>query len=79
MKTFVTPLKPLKFEYEQFLKIFKANDWLRGVYNVVEVMPFVEAFKKTVEQYYPNKICNTHPRYINYVHTEQVFRERQES
>ena len=48
-------------EYEQFLKLFKENDcttmgdWLR-VYNVADVLPFTEAFRKMAEQYYPNKI-----------------------
>ena len=38
-------------EYEQFLKLFKANDcttmgdWLQ-VYNVADVVPFIEVFKK---------------------------------
>ena len=31
------------------------GDWLR-VYNVVEVVPFIEAFRKVAEQYYPDKI-----------------------
>ena len=48
-------------EYEQFLKMFKANDcttmgdWLR-VCNVADVVPFIEAFRKMAEQYYPDKI-----------------------
>ena len=48
-------------EYEQFLKLFKENDcttmgdWLR-VYNVVDVVPFIEAFRKMAEQYYPDRI-----------------------
>ena len=48
-------------EYEQFLKLFKENDctticdWLR-VYNVADVVPFIEAFRKMAEQYYPDKI-----------------------
>ena len=48
-------------EYERFLKLFKANDcttmgdWLR-VYNVADVVPFIEAFKKMAEQYYLDKI-----------------------
>ena len=38
-------------EYEQFLKLFEENDcttmddWLR-VYNVADVVPFIEAFRK---------------------------------
>ena len=38
-------------EYEQFLKLFKENDcttmgdWL-WVYNVADVVPFIEAFRK---------------------------------
>ena len=48
-------------KYEQFLKLFKENDcttmgdWLR-VYNVSDVVPFSEAFRKMAEQYYPDKI-----------------------
>ena len=48
-------------EYEQFSKLFKENDfttmgdWLR-VHNVADVAPFVEAFRKTAEQYYSHKI-----------------------
>ena len=48
-------------EYERLLKLFKENDcttmgdWLR-VYNVADVAPFIEAFKKMAEQYYPYKI-----------------------
>ena len=45
-------------EYEQFSKMFKENDcitmgdWLRA-YNVADVVPFIEAFRKMAEQYYP--------------------------
>ena len=48
-------------EYKQFLKLFKENDcttmgdWLR-VYNVADVVPFIEAFRKMAEQYYSDKI-----------------------
>ena len=48
-------------EYEQFLKLFQeidcttVGDWLR-VYNVADVVPFIEAFKKMAVQYYPDKI-----------------------
>ena len=48
-------------EYEQFLKLFKENDcttmgdWLR-VYNVADVVPFIEAFRKMAGQYYSDKI-----------------------
>ena len=48
-------------EYEQFLKLFKENDcttmgdWLQ-VYNVADVVPFIEAFRKLAGQYYPDKI-----------------------
>ena len=48
-------------EYEQFLRLFKANDcttmgdWLR-IYNVADVVPFIEAFRKMAGQYYPDKI-----------------------
>ena len=31
------------------------GDWLR-VYNVADVVPFIEAFRKMAEQYYPDKI-----------------------
>ena len=60
---FYSSLKPTitRDEYERFLKLFKANDcttmldWLR-VYNVADVVPFIEAFKKMAEQYHPDKI-----------------------
>ena len=48
-------------EYLQFLKLFKENDcttmgnWLR-LYNVADVVPFIEAFRKMAGQYYPGKI-----------------------
>ena len=48
-------------EYEQFLKLFKENDfttmgdWLR-VYNVSDVVPFIEVLRKKPGQYYPDKI-----------------------
>ena len=48
-------------EYEQFSKLFKENDcttmgdWLR-IYNVADVVPFIEAFRKMAGQYYPDKI-----------------------
>ena len=48
-------------EYERFLKSFKKNDcttmgdWLR-MYNAADVVPFIEAFRKMAEHYYPNKI-----------------------
>ena len=41
--------------------MFKENnctimkDWLR-VYNVADVVPFIEVFRKMAEQYYPDKI-----------------------
>ena len=41
--------------------MFKENDcttmgdWLR-VYNVADVVPFIEAFRKMAGQYYPDKI-----------------------
>ena len=44
-------------ECEQFLKLFKENDcitmgdWLR-LYNVADVVPFIDTFKKMAEQYY---------------------------
>ena len=60
---FYSILKPTitRDEYEQFLKLFKENDittmddWLR-VYNVADVVPFIDIFKKMAEQYYPDKI-----------------------
>ena len=62
-KIFYSSLKPTiaKNEYEQFLKMFKANDcttmddWLR-LYKVADVAPFIETFRKMAEQYYPDKI-----------------------
>ena len=53
-----------RYEYEQFLKLFKENDcttmgdWLR-VCNVADVIPFIKAFRKMAGQYYPDKtdIC----------------------
>ena len=60
---FYSILKPTiaRDEYEQFFKLFKENDcttmgdWLR-VYNVADVVPFIEAFRKMARQYYPDKI-----------------------
>ena len=60
---FYSSLKPTitRDEYKRFLKLFKENDcttmgdWLR-VYNVADVVPFIEAFRKMAEQYYPDKI-----------------------
>ena len=60
---FCSSLKPAitRDEYEQFLKLFKENDcttmgdWLR-VYNVADVVPFIEAFRKMAGQYFPDKI-----------------------
>ena len=62
-KDFYSSLRPTitRDEYERFLKLFKANDcttmgdWLQ-VYNVADVVPFIEAFKKMAGQYYPDKI-----------------------
>ena len=48
-------------EYEQFLKLFKGDDcttmdhWLR-IYNVADVVPFIESFRKMAGQHYPDKI-----------------------
>ena len=48
-------------EYEQFLKFLKENDcttmgdWLQ-IYNVADVAPFIEAFRKMAGQFYSNKI-----------------------
>ena len=50
-----------RYRHQQFLKLFKANDhitmgdWL-WVYNVADVAPFIEAFKKMAEHYHPDKI-----------------------
>ena len=50
-----------KDEFEQLLKLFKENDcttvgdWLQ-VYNVADVVPFVEAFSEMAGQNYPDKI-----------------------
>ena len=48
-------------EYEQFLRLFKENDCItisdwRRVYSVPDVAPFIEAFRKMTEYYYPVKI-----------------------
>ena len=57
MKTLVAALTTIaKDEYEQFFKMFKGNDWLREVYNVGDVVPFTDAFKKAIGQYYTDKI-----------------------
>ena len=48
-------------EYKQFLKLFKENDstmmgdWLR-VYNVADLVPFVQGFRKMAGQYYLDQI-----------------------
>ena len=83
-KDLYSSLKPTiaKNEYEQFLKMFKANDcttmgdWLR-VYNVADVVPFIEVFKKMAEQYYPDKIdvCKDAVD----VRAEKVFGKKQEA
>ena len=60
---FYSSIKPTiaKDEYEQFVNMFKANDcttmgdWLR-VQNVVDVVPFIETFRKMAEPYYLDKI-----------------------
>ena len=61
---FYSSLKSSKItrnEYERLLKLFKENDcttmgdWLR-IYNVADVVPFIEAFRKMAEHYYPQKI-----------------------
>ena len=31
------------------------GDWL-GVYSIADVVPFIEAFRKMAEHYYPDKI-----------------------
>ena len=54
---FYSSLKSSKItrdEFEQFFKLFKENDcttmgdWLR-LYNVADVVPFTEAFRKMAE------------------------------
>ena len=60
---FYSSLKPTitRDELEQFFKMFRENDctamgdWL-WVYNVADVLPFIEAFRKMAGQYYPDKI-----------------------
>ena len=60
---FYSSLKPIitRDDYENFLKLFKENDcttmgdWLR-TYNVADVVQLIEAFRKMVGQYYPDKI-----------------------
>ena len=48
-------------QYKQFLKMFKEKDfttmgdWLR-VYNIEDVVSFIEAFRKMARQYYPDRI-----------------------
>ena len=61
----------------------RMGDWLR-VYNVGDVVPFIEAFSKMAEQYYPDKtdVLKTQlvsQVYINDVRTEQFFGKRQEA
>ena len=83
-KDFCGSLTPTiaKNEYEQFLKMFKANDcttmgdWLR-VYNVADVVPFIEVFKKMAEQYYPDKIDVCEDAVD--VRAEKVFGKKQEA
>ena len=60
---FYSSLKPTitRDEYEQFLKLFKENDCTTmgerlRLYNVADVVLFIEAFRKMAEQYYPDKI-----------------------
>ena len=64
MKTFTySSLKSIitRDEYERFLRLFKENDcitmgdWLL-VYNVADIVLFIEAFRKMAEQFYPDKI-----------------------
>ena len=55
-------LKPTitRDEHERFFKLFKENDcttmgdWFCE-FNVADVVPFIEAFRKMSEQYYPDK------------------------
>ena len=57
-------------EYKQFLKLFKENDcttigdWPRA-YNVADVVPFIEAFRKMAEQYYPDKLMYARTRLVS--------------
>ena len=60
---FYISLKPVitRDEYKQFLKLFKANDWITmgdwlRINNVSDVVPFIEAFRKMTRQYYPDNI-----------------------
>ena len=60
---FYSSFKPIftRDEYKQFLKLFKENDcttmgdWLQ-VYNVADIVPFIEAFRNMAGQYYPDKV-----------------------
>ena len=60
---FYSSLEPTitRDEYEQFLKLLKENDcttmgdWLR-LYNVGDVVQFIEAFRIITGQYYPDQI-----------------------
>ena len=60
---FYRSLKPTitRDGYEQFLKLYveydytTMGDWLR-VYNVADVVPFIQALRKMAGQYYPDKI-----------------------
>ena len=60
---FYSSLKPTitRDEYKQFLKLFKENDCTTmgdrlRVYNVADVVPFIETFRKMAGKYYPDKI-----------------------
>ena len=50
-------------EYNEFIREFyeqgcvKMVDWVR-VYNLADVIPFIEALDKSQEQYYTNEIDN---------------------
>ena len=60
---FYSCLKPTmrRDEHKRFLKLSKENDCTTmgdrlRVYNIADVVPFIEAFKKMDEQYCPDKI-----------------------
>ena len=62
MKTFIAVLKPItKNEYEKLLKVLNTNycitmgDWLQ-LYNVADVVAFIEVVRKMTELYHSDKI-----------------------
>ena len=40
------------------------GDWLQ-VYNIVDVVPFIESFKKMAEQYYPDKLMHVRAQLVS--------------